>query len=85
MFLSLRNSVDSKINYFQGKHSSSLIGERISKKIESSVGFISEGRSSSILKNTKSVTLVINGNFYQYEIIDILACILEELKEIYKD
>ena len=54
LFLSLRNSVDSKINYFQGKHSSSLIGERISKKIESSVGFISEGRSSSILKNTKS-------------------------------
>ena len=85
LFLSLRNSVDSKINYFQGKHSSSLIGERISKKIESSVGFISEGRSSSILKNTKSVTLVINGNFYQYAIIDLLSCVLMELKEIYKD
>ena len=85
MFLSLRNSVDLKVNFFQGKHSSSSIGERISTKIESSMGFVAEGRSLSVLKNTKSVTLVINGNFYQYAIIDLLSCILEELKKIYKD
>ena len=85
MFLSLRNSEDLKVNFFQGKHSSSSIGERISKKIGSSMGFVSEGRSLSVLKNTKSVTLVIYGNFYQYSIIDLLSCVLEELKEIYKD
>ena len=78
-------ALDLKVNFFQGKHSSSSIGERISTKIESSMGFVAEGRSLSVLKNTKSVTLVINGNFYQYAIIDLLSCILEELKEIYRD
>ena len=85
LFLSLRNSEGLKVNFFQGKHSSSSIGERISRKIGTSMGFVSEGRSLSVLKNTKSVTLVINGNFYQYSIVDLLSCILEELKEIYKD
>jgi len=85
LFLSLKNSEDLKVNFFQGKHSSSSIGERISRKIESSMGFVVEGRSLSVLKNTRSVTLVINGNFYQYAIIDLLDCVLEELKEIYKD
>ena len=49
------------------------------------MGFVAEGRSLPVLKNTRSVTLVINGNFYQYAIIDLLDCVLEELKEIYKD
>ena len=85
LFLSLRDSTDLKVVFFKGKHSSSLIGERISKKIESKMGFVSEGKSLSVLKNTKSVTLVINGNFYQYNVINLLANVVEELKEIYKD
>ncbi len=85
LFLSLKNSIDLKVNFFQGKHSSSSIGERISKKIESTLGFRAEGKSLSILKNTKSVTLIINGNFYQYAVIDLLLCVLDELKEVYKD
>ena len=85
LFLSLRDSTDLKVVFFKGKHSSSLIGEKISKKIESKMGFVSEGKSLSVLKNTKSVTLVINGNFYQYNVINLLANVVEELKEIYKD
>ena len=85
LFLSLRDSTDLKVAFFKGKHSSSLIGERISKKIESKMAFVSEGKSLSVLKNTKSVTLVINGNFYQYNVINLLANVLDELKEIYKD
>ncbi len=85
LFLSLRDSTDLKVVFFKGKHSSSLIGERISKKIESTMGFISEGKSLPVLKNTKSVTLVINGNFYQYNVINLLTIIVEELKEIYKN
>ena len=85
LFLSLRYSTDLKVVFFKGKHSSSLIGERISKKIESKMGFVSEGKSLSVLKNTKSVTLVINGNFYQYNVINLLANVVDELKEIYKD
>ena len=85
LFLCLRDSKDLKVVFFKGKHSSSLIGERISKKIESATSFISEGKSLSVLKNTKSVTLLINGNFYQYNIINLLSSIVDELKEIYKD
>ena len=85
LFLSLRDSTDLKVVFFKGKHSSSLIGERISKKIESKMGFVSEGKSLSVLKNTKSVTLVINGNFYQYNVINLLTNVVDELKEIYKD
>ena len=79
LFLSLRNSVDLKVNFFQGKHSSSSIGERISTKIESSMGFVAEGRSLSVLKNTKSVSITINGNFYQIEKIAELLNFLFEL------
>ena len=85
LFLSLRDSTDLKVAFFKGKHSSSLIGERISKKIESKMAFVSEGKSLSVLKNTKSVTLVISGNFYQYNVINLLANVVGELKEIYKD
>ena len=85
MFLSLRDSTDPKVIFFQGKHSSSLIGERISKKIQSTMGFVSEGRSLSVLKNTKPVALVIFGKIYQYNITDLLINILDEIMEIYKD
>ena len=85
LFLNLRDSTGLKVVFFKGKHSSSLIGERISKRIESTMGFESEGKSLSVLKNTKSVTLVINGNFYQYNIINLLSNVVDELKEIYKD
>ena len=58
---------------------------RISKKIQSTMGFVSEGRSLTILKNTKPVALVIFGKFYQYNITDLLTDILNEIMEIYKD
>jgi len=85
LFLSLRDSTDPKVIFFQGKHSSSLIGERISKKIQSTMGFVSEGRSLTVLKNTKPVALVIFGKIYQYNITDLLNNILDEIMEIYKD
>ena len=85
LFLSLRDSTDPKVIFFQGKHSSSLIGERISKKIQSTMGFVSEGRSLTVLKNTKPVALIIFGKIYQYNITDLLINILDEIMEIYKD
>ena len=85
LFLTLRDSKNPRVIFFQGKHSSSLIGERISKKIQSTMGFVSEGRSLTVLKNTKPVALVIFGKFYQYNITDLLTDILNEIMEIYKD
>ena len=49
------------------------------------MGFVSEGRSLTVLKNTKPVALVIFGKFYQYNISDLLNNILDEIIEIYKD
>ena len=62
-----------------------LYVSRISKKIQSTMGFVSEGRSLTVLKNTKPVALVIFGKIYQYNITDLLNHILDEIMEIYKD
>ena len=49
------------------------------------MGFVSEGRSLTILKNTKPGALVIFGKIYQYNSTDLLNNILDEIMEIYKD
>ena len=73
------------INYFEGKHSLSIIGEKLSKKIGLDKEIISEGKSLPILKKTRPVTLVFNGNFYQFNIEKLILTINSELKDIYKN
>ena len=85
LFLTFENNEARSIDYFKGKHSVSNIGKKLAYEIGTKLNLDSVGKNNMLLKNTKAVSLVINGNFYQYAIIDLLSCILEELKEIYKD
>jgi hypothetical protein len=73
------------INYFKGKHSLSIIGEQLSNKIQLDKEITSQGKSLPILKKTKSVTLIFNGNFYQFNIEELITIIVHELKDIYKN
>ena len=73
------------INYFKGKHSLSIIGEQLSNKIELDKEITSQGKSLPILKKTKSVTLIFNGNFYQFNIEELITIIVNELRDIYKN
>ena len=73
------------VNYFKGKHSLSIIGERLSNKIGLDKEITSQGKSLPILKKTKSVTLIFNGNFYQFNIEELITKIVNELKDIYKN
>jgi hypothetical protein len=76
---------DSSINHFKGKHSLSIIGEQLSKKIELDIGITSQGKSLSLLKNTRSVTLIFNGNFYQFNTENIIYSMVAELRDAYKN
>ena len=76
---------DSCIYHFKGKHSLSIIGEQLSKKIELDNGITSQGKSLSLLKNTRSVTLIFNGNFYQFNTENIIYSMVAELRDAYKN
>ena len=63
----------------------SIIGEQLSNKIGLDKEITSQGKSLPILKKTKSVTLIFNGNFYQFNIEELITKIVNELKDIYKN
>jgi peptidoglycan hydrolase-like protein with peptidoglycan-binding domain len=73
------------INHFEGKHSLSIIGEQLSSKIGTDEKITSQGKSLPILKKTKSVALIFNGNFYQFNIKKLITDIISEIKDIYKN
>ena len=65
LFISFNPEVNDSINYFKGTFSESLLGRKLAENLASSLQVKSIGKSSNILKQTKSVGIIINGKFYQ--------------------
>ena len=65
LFISFNPEVNDSINYFKGTFSESLLGRKLAENLASSLQIKSIGKSSNILKQTKSVGIIINGKFYQ--------------------
>ena len=82
LFVSFNNSDEGFIEYFKGSFSESIIGKKLSKSIKEKFNIPIVGRASNLLKNTKSVSIIINGNFYQInKIEEILTFLLDSLNE----
>ena len=82
LFVSFNNSQENLIEYFKGSFSESIIGKRLSESINEKFDIPVVGRPSNLLKNTKSVSIIINGKFYQInKIEEILAFLLDGLNE----
>ena len=82
LFVSFKDSDDSFIEYFKGSFSESIIGKKISDSISSEYNIPSVGRSSNLLKSTKSVAVLVNGKFYQIDLLEkLLNSLLDGLNE----
>ena len=80
LFVSFKKSDEESICYFKGSFSESIIGKSLADQVAKEVGLQSQGKSHSLLKNTKSVSLVIFGRYYQREEIEhILRPLLNNL------
>jgi len=82
LFLTFENSETQSVNYFKGKHSISNIGKKLAEDIGTKLNFDTVGKNNMLLKNTKAVSLVINGNFYQINpntVFDIISKVYSEI------
>ena len=82
LFVSFNDSNENSIEHFKGSFSESIIGKKLSESIGNRFNIPVMGRSSNLLKNTKSVSIILNGKFYQFnEIEGILNFLLNTLNE----
>ncbi len=72
LFISFNPEVDDSINYFQGTFSESLLGKKLAENLASTLKVKSIGKSSIILRQTKSVGIIINGKFCQKNYIELI-------------
>ena len=82
LFITFINSQTGSVNYFEGKHSVSNIGKKIATEFSSKLNLDLAGKNNMLLKNTKAVSLIINGNFYQINvntIFDIISGVYSEI------
>ena len=82
LFLTFENNETQSVDYFKGKHSVSNIGKKLAYEIGAKLNLDSVGKNNMLLKNTKAVSLVINGNFYQINtntVFDIVSKIYSEI------
>ena len=83
LFVSFNDSEESFVEYFKGSFSESIIGKKLSEAVGDKFNIPVSGRSSIYLKNTKSVSIVINGKFYQIdEMENLLTFLLDELNKL---
>ena len=83
IFLTFENNNFSTVDYFQGKHSLSNIGKKLAEIIGSKLEKKPNGKNNMLLKNTKAVSIIINGNFYQINIESIFELISGVYSDIY--
>ncbi len=83
LFLTFENSEARSVDYFKGKHSVSNIGKKLAEDIGKKLNFDVVGKNNMLLKNTKAVSLVINGNFYQINPNTIFDIVSEVYSEIF--
>lgn len=72
LFISFNPEVNDSINYFKGTFSESHLGRKLAENLASSLQVKSIGKSSNILKQTKSVGIIINGKIYQKINIELI-------------
>ena len=70
-------------NFFEGKHSISNIGKRLAEEFSSKLSLDMVGKNNTLLKNTRAVSLIINGNFYQINIDKMFGIVSEVYSEIF--
>ena len=83
LFLTFEKNKTKSVDYFKGKHSVSNIGKKLAEEIGAKLNFDIVGKNNILLKNTKSVSLVINGNFYQIDIDTVFDLVSEVYSEIF--
>ena len=83
LFVSFNDNEDSFVEHFKGSFSESIIGKKLGEAIGGEFNIAVSGRSSNLLKNTKSVSIIINGKFYQIDKIeDVLTFLLDDLNKL---
>ncbi len=83
VFLTFENSQQPTVDYFQGKHSVSNIGKKLAEIISSKIDKSPNGKNNMLLKNTRAVSIIINGNFYQINLVSIFDVISNVYSDIY--
>ena len=83
LFLTFENNETQSVDYFRGKHSVSNIGKKLADEIGTKLNLDSVGKNNMLLKNTKAVSLVINGNFYQINTNTVFDIVSEIYSEIF--
>ena len=83
VFLTFENNQQPTVDYFQGKHSISNIGKKIAEIISSKIDKSPNGKNNMLLKNTRAVSIIINGNFYQINLDSIFDVISNVYSDIY--
>ena len=83
LFITFINSQTRSVNYFEGKHSVSNIGKKLATELSLKLSLDLAGKNNMLLKNTKAVSLIINGNFYQINVNTIFDIVSEVYSEIF--
>ena len=83
VFLTFENNQQPTVDYFQGKHSVSNIGKKLAEIISSKIDKSPNGKNNMLLKNTRAVSIIINGNFYQINLDSIFDVISIVYSDIY--
>ena len=83
VFLTFENNQQTTVDYFQGKHSVSNIGKKLAEIISSKIDKSPNGKNNMLLKNTRAVSIIINGNFYQINLDSIFDVISNVYSDIY--
>ena len=83
LFITFINSQTGSVNYFEGKHSVSNIGKKLATELSLKLSLDLDGKNNMLLKNTKAVSLIINGNFYQINVDTIFDIVSEVYSEIF--
>lgn len=82
LFISFKKSSESSIAFFKGSFTESRFGNSMASKISSQLKIDMYGKAHNLLKNTKSVSLIFFGNFYQNDKLStVLENILQSLNE----
>ena len=83
LFITFINSQTGSVNYFEGKHSVSNIGKKLATELSLKLSLDLDGKNNMLLINSIAVSLIINGNFYQFNVNTIFDIVSEVYSEIF--
>ena len=86
LFVSFKKSDDTSLAYFKGSFTESRFGKELSSKVTDQLQIKKLGKAHNLLKNTKSVSLIFFGNFYQNDkVSEVLEIVLKNLNESFRN